>query len=184
MMPPPRQASTVPPTGIHVLVVDDMAAVRNLLVSCFTRRNLMVTAANDGRAAIQLLERHPGRFDLVVTDLNMPGADGFAVLQEAKRTNPGCAVVIVTGYATLDSAIQAVRVGAYDFLPKPFNLSELERLLDRIATDRSWVDKRPVAPPELPPATMEQLTDRVRELEDRLASLGIAPRPDGIPTPL
>jgi DNA-binding NtrC family response regulator len=190
MMAPPRQAITVPVVGIQVLVVDDAAPVRDLLVNYFTRQKMAVTAVTDGIAAIQTLERFPGRFDLVVTDLNMPGADGFAVLNEAKRSNPSCAVVIVTGYATLDSAIQAVRVGAYDFLPKPFNLSEVDRLLRRIATDRQWTHTHAVEtesavmpPPE--EMTQEQLLARVHELEARLASLGVAPTVpamDGIPT--
>lgn len=162
--------------GIQVLVVDDAAPVRDLLVNYFVRQKLAVTAVGDGLAAIQTLERNRGRFGLVVTDLNMPGADGFAVLMEAKRSNPDCAVVIVTGYATLDSAIQAVRVGAYDFLPKPFNLSEVDRLLKRIATDRAWRDDRVMDHPAEP--SVESLQARVRALEARLASLGVAPIDD------
>lgn len=176
--------------GVQVLVVDDAAPVRELLVNYFTRQKMAVTSVGDGSAAIQTLERYPGRFDLVVTDLNMPGADGFAVLNEAKRSNADCAVVIITGYATMDSAIQAVRVGAYDFLPKPFSLSEVDRLLRRIATDRKWTDTRsqaevsslPVNPEDM---TREQLVARVHELEARLASLGVAslvPIMDGVPT--
>lgn len=176
--------------GVQVLVVDDAAPVRELLVNYFTRQKMAVTSVIDGSAAIQTLERFPGRFDLVVTDLNMPGADGFAVLNEAKRSNPDCAVVIITGYATMDSAIQAVRVGAYDFLPKPFSLSEVDRLLRRIATDRKWMDTRgpavettvPISPEDM---TKDQLVARVHELEGQLASLGVAPPVvvmDGVPT--
>ncbi|MEZ5284227.1 MAG: response regulator [Vicinamibacterales bacterium] len=58
---------------------------------------------------------------MVITDVNLPGVDGFAVLDAARRANASCYVVIVTGYASLDSAIQAVRGGAYDYLPKPFS---------------------------------------------------------------
>lgn len=189
MMAPSRQAIIVPErpaTSIQVLVVDDAAPVRDLLVTFFSRQKMAVTAACDGRMAIQILERSPGRFGLVMTDLNMPGADGFAVLMEAKRSNPQCAVVIVTGYATLDSAIQAVRVGAYDFLPKPFSLSDVDRLLKRIATDRSWTHQQPPVA-EATTATPEQLTERIRELEARLASLGVQPSDfgrddDGHPT--
>lgn len=175
--------------GIQVLVVDDAAPVRELLVNYFTRQKMAVMSVVDGRAAILTLERFPGRFDLVVTDLNMPGADGFAVLNEAKRSNPSCAVVIITGYATMDSAIQAVRVGAYDFLPKPFSLSEVDRLLKRIATDRKWTNTgaatEPAAHLTLEQMTKEQLMARVYELEGQLASLGVAPalpERDGVPT--
>jgi len=173
---------TVPLAGIQVLVVDDAAPIRDLLVNFFVKRKMAVTAAGDGRSAIQTLERNPGRFGLVVTDLNMPGADGFAVLMEAKRSNPDCAVVIVTGYATLDSAIQAVRVGAFDYLPKPFSLSDVERLLMRIARDRAWAHPPPPEPPESAASqSVEALAARVRELESRLASLGVQAN-DGIPT--
>jgi DNA-binding NtrC family response regulator len=175
--------------GLRVLVVDDTAPIRDLLSNYFQKRGMTVTAVADGTAGIQALERTEGRFDLVVTDLHMPGADGFAVLVEARRLNPKCPVVIITGYATLDSAIQAVRVGAYDYLPKPFSLGEVEELLNRIAMDRLWNASTP-APDS--PASVDQLASRVRQLEARLASLEtpglIAPRiaddddPDGFPT--
>jgi DNA-binding NtrC family response regulator len=168
--------------GIQVLVVDDSAPVRNLLINYFTKQGMAATAIEDGRSAIQMLERSPGRFNLVITDLNMPGADGFAVLMEAKRATPDCAVVIVTGYATLDSAIQAVRVGAYDFLPKPFSLADVDRLLMRVAVSQSWRDDRSTTT-EAPPR--EVLEERIRALEARLASLGVTETgltADGPPT--
>jgi DNA-binding NtrC family response regulator len=62
----------------------------------------------------------------------MPGADGFEVLRVAKAVNPGCYVVMITGYATLDTALRAVREGAYDYLPKPFALGQMEALVNRI----------------------------------------------------
>ncbi|MGE0863985.1 MAG: response regulator, partial [Vicinamibacterales bacterium] len=81
------------------------------------------------------------RFGLVVTDLNLPGADGFAVLQAARQANNNCYVVIVTGYASLDSAIHAVRVGAYDYLTKPFSMGQLDVVLTRI-TDRASLEQQ------------------------------------------
>lgn len=166
--------STIP--AIQVLVVDDMAPIRALLSNFFQKHNLTVTTAPDGVSAIQVLERNRGKFDLVVTDLHMPGADGFAVLMEAKQSNPGCAVVIVTGYASMESAIQAVRVGAFDYLPKPFTPTDLEGLLRRVAIDRSW--RRAGAAdgdddPELP--TVETLAERVRRLEAQFAVMHAPP---------
>ena len=117
------------------MVVDDDEAIRELIVSYFNGLGMLVTGAQDGRAAIATLQRSGGRFGLVVTDLNLPGADGFAVLQAARHANPHCYVVIVTGYASLDSAIHAVRVGAYDYLTKPFSMGQLDVVLARI-TDR------------------------------------------------
>ncbi|MGE0463725.1 MAG: response regulator [Vicinamibacterales bacterium] len=123
-----------------VMVVDDDDDVRELIVSFFQGRGMPVTSAHDGRAAITELERSSGRYGMVVTDVNLPGADGFAVLEAARRVNASCYVVIVTGYASLESAIMAVRGGAYDYLPKPFSLGQLEVILQRVA-DRAALEQ-------------------------------------------
>jgi DNA-binding NtrC family response regulator len=122
--------------AFDVLVVDDDPGIRDLIMAYFTTVGMRVAGAHDGRAAIAALQRSGGRYGLVVTDLNLPGADGFAVLQAARQVNASCYVVIVTGYASLDSAIQAVRVGAYDYLAKPFSIGQLDLILRRI-TDRA-----------------------------------------------
>lgn len=121
---------------LDVLVVDDEPTVRELLHEYFGAHGFRVTSAQDGRSAITTLQRSWGRFGLVVTDLNLPGADGFAVLQAARHANPNCCVVIITGFASLDSAIRAVRVGAYDYLTKPFSLAQLDVILARIGDYR------------------------------------------------
>jgi DNA-binding NtrC family response regulator len=117
----------------EVLVIDDEIEVRDLMADYFSGLGFSVTRVSDGRAALVALERYPQRFGLILTDLNMPGLDGFGVLAEARRLAPASYVVIVTGYASLDSAIQAVRAGAYDYLPKPFALGQIDVILQRIA---------------------------------------------------
>jgi len=152
------------------MVVDDDEAIRELIVSYFNGLGLLVTGAKDGRAAIAALQRSEGRFGLVVTDLNLPGADGFAVLQTARQANANCYVVIVTGYASLDSAIHAVRVGAYDYLTKPFSMGQLDVVLRRI-TDRASLERQNrdlVRMPVTAPAVSE---DRATAATARLASL-------------
>lgn len=121
---------------LDVLVVDDEPTVRELLHEYFGAHGFRVTSALDGRSAITTLQKSWGRFGLVITDLNLPGADGFAVLQAARQVNPNCFVVIITGFASLDSAIRAVRVGAYDYLTKPFSLAQLDVILARIGDCR------------------------------------------------
>src|SRR5690348_2090172 len=106
----------------NVLIVDDESGIRELISDFFARQGIATTLASDGREAIGLLERDTDAYGLIVTDLDMPGADGFQVLDTARRVAPESFVVIVTGYASLDSAIRAVRMGAYDYLPKPFSL--------------------------------------------------------------
>ena len=132
--------------SLEVLLVDDELSTREILEQFCRSRNLAVTVASDGRAAITALERNPSQFTIVMTDINMPGADGFEVLKAAKAGNRQCYVVMITGYATLDSALRAVREGAYDYLAKPFSLGQLDvmlaRIKDRIALERENRDLR------------------------------------------
>ena len=131
---------------LEVLLVDDELSTRELLEQFCRSRNLPVTTASDGRAAITALERAPSRFTVILTDINMPGADGFEVLKTARAANRSCYVVMITGYATLDTALRAVREGAYDYLAKPFSLGQLDvmlaRIKDRIALERENRDLR------------------------------------------
>ena len=115
-----------------VLVVEDEADIRELLTEYFRARGFEVTAAADGRAAVLAIERDPERYTLVMTDLQLPGVDGLAVLKAARAARASAYVIIVTGFASLDSAIQAVRLGAYDYLTKPFSLGQIDLVLQRI----------------------------------------------------
>jgi DNA-binding NtrC family response regulator len=118
--------------SLEVLVVDDETDIRELIGEYLRNAGLKVAVAPDGRGALALIEREPARYRLIITDLQMPGVDGLEVLRAARQANPSCFVVIVTGYASLDSAIQAVRLGAYDYLTKPFSLGQLDVLLKRL----------------------------------------------------
>src|ERR671919_1457536 len=132
--------------SLEVLLVDDELSTREILEQFCRSRNLAVTVASDGRAAMTAIERNPTRFAIILTDINMPGADGFEVLKAAKSVNRECYVVMITGYATLDSALRAVREGAYDYLAKPFSLGQLDvmlaRIKDRMALERENRDLR------------------------------------------
>jgi CheY-like chemotaxis protein len=132
--------------SLEVLLVDDELSTREILEQFCRSRNLAVTVASDGRAAMTAIERNPSRFTIILTDINMPGADGFEVLKAAKGVNRECYVVMITGYATLDSALRAVREGAYDYLAKPFSLGQLDvmlaRIKDRIGLERENRDLR------------------------------------------
>jgi two-component system response regulator PilR (NtrC family) len=122
----------VDPTGsYHVLVADDDADVRDLFAEFLRERGYIVSSVQDGRAAVAELERSNGVYGVVFTDLSMPGADGFKVLRAARAANPSAYIVIVTGYASIDTAIQAVREGANDYLAKPCSLGQIEIALQR-----------------------------------------------------
>lgn len=117
---------------IAVLIVDDEVQTRELLSEFCRAQGYEVATASDGRAAIAALTRSPKQFAIVITDLHLPGADGFEVLTSARYVNPAVYVVMITGYASIDSAVRAVREGAYDYLAKPFALGQLEVVLRRI----------------------------------------------------
>jgi DNA-binding NtrC family response regulator len=127
-------------SGVEVLVVEDEAETREVLSEFCRSLGLNVTAAVDGISAVKALQRAPAQFQMVLTDIWLNGADGFEVLKTARASNPSSYVVMMTGYATLDSALRAVRDGAYDYLPKPFALGQLEvvfgRIGDRIALEK------------------------------------------------
>jgi DNA-binding NtrC family response regulator len=126
----------MPPTASRpfgVLVVDDEPDVRDLLIEYFEEKGHEVAALGDGRAAVTEIQRNPARYGVVVTDLQLPGADGLAVLTAARQANSSAVVIIVTGYASLDSAVQAVRLGAYDYLTKPFSLGQLDVIIERVS---------------------------------------------------
>jgi DNA-binding NtrC family response regulator len=125
-MPPPNTER------FEVLIVDDEPETCDVLSEHCRTRGLDASVAQDGRAAIAAIDRSPARFGVILTDLHMPGADGFEVLKSARAANPSAYVVMMTGYATIDSALRAVREGAYDYLPKPFSLGQLDVVLARI----------------------------------------------------
>jgi DNA-binding NtrC family response regulator len=119
------------PRLFEVLIVDDESDVRELLTEWFAAKGLTASTVADGRAGVAELERSDGKYGLVLTDVNMPGADGFAVTKAAREANESTYVVIMTGFASLDSAIHAVRSGAHDYLTKPFTLGQIDIILQQ-----------------------------------------------------
>ena len=137
---PPLFAKLEQGRPIHALIVEDEVDTLELLTEFCRRHGLEVAAARDGRAAIAEIVRTPAHFEIVIADVNLPGADGFDVLKAAREANASAYVVIITGYASLDSAVRAVREGAYDYLAKPFSLGQLEIVLLRIR-DRMLLER-------------------------------------------
>lgn len=107
----------------RILVVDDEIFVRDVILKFLSEQGYPVITANDGHEAIRYLRLED--ISLVLTDLRMPGVDGLEVLRTAIRINPKIAVVILTAYGTLDTALEAVKEGAYDYIAKPFVMQQL-----------------------------------------------------------
>ena len=114
----------------QILIVDDEKVQREMLAGFLNKQGYRTVAAEDGAGA---LERYSsGSFDLVLTDFRMPGMDGFALLKEMKRRNPEAVVVIMTAYGTVNTAVAAMKEGAYDYLTKPIDLDELLLRIQRV----------------------------------------------------
>jgi excisionase family DNA binding protein len=107
----------------RVLVVDDEASIRDLLSKTLALAEYDVDVAADGRSALERLRLYP--YDLLIADLRMPGMDGLTVIREAKRYRADLPVLIITGYSTESSAIEAVNLGVAGYLTKPFRVPQV-----------------------------------------------------------
>jgi DNA-binding NtrC family response regulator len=146
------------------LVVDDERPIRDLLVDFLNDRGWHVASAGDGRAAVAALARSGGHCRIVFTDITMPGADGFAVLTAARAANPAAYVVMITGYGSLESAITAVRLGAQDYLTKPFSLGQVDVILKQ-------ADSRFALENERRRKADREIVTALTAIEERLAAI-------------
>jgi DNA-binding NtrC family response regulator len=120
--------------GYNILVIDDDAFMRDACHETLTRRGHSVTLAESGRKALVLLEEWS--FDLILLDLKMPDEDGLFVLARIKDLDPEAMVVMITGHGSIEAAVQAIKLGAFDFIAKPFTPAELIALVNRVLRNR------------------------------------------------
>jgi DNA-binding NtrC family response regulator len=121
--------------GFRVLLVDDETIFTKNMSKLLKNRSYAVTAVNSGDAAIQELERHP--FDVIVLDLKMPGMDGITTLKEIMKLGLFTETLILTGHGSIDSALEAMKLGAYDYLTKPCEIDELVAKIEA-----AWAKKK------------------------------------------
>src|SRR3990170_4797705 len=136
---PPAQAVRLgagrsPTDVLRVLLVDDNAHVLQFLTSAFKMHNCLVSTAGTAEQALDLLS--DTLFDLVVSDIKMPGLSGLDLLRAVKGKQPATPVVLMTGLPSINSAVFGLRHGAYDYLPKPFSVKEVQQLIQRLRKDR------------------------------------------------
>ncbi len=124
---------------LRVLFVDDEAAIREVMRIELPRMGHDVTLCENGEAALAALETHT--FDAAIVDLRMPGLSGWDVVDHLKKVSPDTEFIISTGHGNMDEAIQAVRRGAYDFLPKPCKLFEIANVLQRVGDKQALANK-------------------------------------------
>jgi excisionase family DNA binding protein len=121
---PPASARPAPTTARpRVLVVDDEASIRDLLSKTLALAEYDVDVAPDGRSALERMRLYP--YDLLIADLKMPGMDGLTVIREARRYKSDLPVIIITGFSTEASAIEAVNLGVDGYLTKPFRVPQV-----------------------------------------------------------
>ena len=125
--------------GLRILFADDEAHLRDLMQMELPRLGHEVTVCPDGAAALRALEK--GSYDAALLDLRMPGLTGIEVLGKIRQISPETQVIILTGHATVDTAVQALRLGAFDYLTKPCKWAELEVILNRVAERRDLANK-------------------------------------------
>jgi DNA-binding NtrC family response regulator len=124
----------------RILVVDDEEIVRESLAGWLRKDGYTVTSAVDGPRALERLRAEP--WSILLVDLKMPGMDGIEVLTEAKKLCPDAAAVIMTAYATVETAVGAMKMGAYDYLVKPFDPAELSMLMQKIVAQQTLVHEK------------------------------------------
>jgi two-component system response regulator HydG len=123
----------------HILVVDDEPSMRTTLSILLKRKGYQVSLAESGAEALQMLAR--GGYDMVLTDLMMEGIDGIELLRRIKEADPHAEVLIFTAYGTIASAVEAMRLGAYDYIGKPFDEEELLLKVARALERRALVQE-------------------------------------------
>jgi len=114
---------------VRILVIDDDQQLANMLVEFLVKMGYQATAAYSGREGLTQFEQ--GDFQLVILDLKLPDMDGLEILEAIKAVDSRAVVLIITGYGTIESSVNAVKKGAYDFIPKPINLESLELIIRR-----------------------------------------------------
>ncbi len=122
--------------SFNVLIVDDEDDFRETLVKRFKKRNLKVFGAESGQTALDLMNAH--LFDVVILDVKMPGMNGLDTLREMKKKNPLMEVILLTGHASMESGVEGMHLGAFDYVMKPVNIDDLLEMI-RQAYERKLI---------------------------------------------
>ena len=113
----------------NILVVDDDKVLADNLVEYLSKLGYQASPAYGGREGLTKFEQ--GDFQLVITDLKMPEMDGMELMEAVRRLDGRVVVMVITGYGTIESSVEAIKKGAYDYIPKPFKMEELEVIVSR-----------------------------------------------------
>lgn len=123
----------------RILVVDDELLIRDLLYDFFSSRNYDIILAESGSKALEILEIED--IDLILTDLKMPDMDGLELIRRAKTKKDGPPAIIMTGFPSIESAIEALRLRVADYIIKPFNINRLFESIEAVLEEKAPVGK-------------------------------------------
>jgi two-component system response regulator PilR (NtrC family) len=147
----------------HILVVDDELSMRELLGIMLRKGGHRVSAVGDGQRALEVAEKDPP--DLVIHDLKMPGMGGIELLQRLKARAPDLPCIVITAFSTWDNTVEAMRLGAYDYVKKPFDTDEIREVVERALTHRKIAGQASERP-ELP--EMRELVGNSAKMREAL----------------
>jgi len=128
------------PDQINILVIDDEQIMREGCSRILSKDGWAVITAENGKQGLDEIQNHLGKMDVILLDLMMPGMSGMEVLDQVRTIDPNLLVIVITGYATVESAVEAMKKGAYDFIPKPFTPDQL-RIVVRRAIEKRTLQK-------------------------------------------
>ncbi|MDD3052182.1 MAG: response regulator [Candidatus Cloacimonetes bacterium] len=137
-----------------ILVVDDELLLRDVLYDYLSRNGYDVVLAADGYRALELIEKE--NIDLALIDIKMPNMSGLELTEKAKRIKPELAIIVMTGYPSLNTAVNALKCGALEYIVKPFRLDELNRIIRKNTQDQKIIEEN------------EKLKDKIKKLESQL----------------
>ena len=142
---------------IRSVIVDDDRTIGDVLKDLVSKEHVSVKVFNDGLEAVEFITREP--VDVVITDLLMPRIGGMEVLRQAKAMNPDVVVIIITGHGSLETAIEAIHEGAYEYIKKPFKLQEMEIVFNNAVEKVDLIRKN------------KQLLKELKEAYDQLVAI-------------
>jgi signal transduction histidine kinase/ActR/RegA family two-component response regulator len=124
-------------TEANILVIDDEAVIRDGCIKILSKEGWKVETAENGHDGIEMVNNK--NFDILLLDLMMPGMSGMEVIQEIKCRTPSLYVIVITGYATIETAVEAMKMGAYDYIPKPFTPDQLRIVVRKVLATKALI---------------------------------------------
>jgi DNA-binding NtrC family response regulator len=146
---------------ISILIVDDESSVRDSLYNWFIEDGYHVACAEDAKVALSVLETES--FDIVLTDIKMPGMDGLEMLKRIKAIKKDAVVIMMTAFATVDTAVQALKDGAFDYVTKPFDPDDLSHLIRNASKQISLIEENEVLKERV--VSLENVEDLIGQSE-------------------